>query len=406
MSRTKRGGAEGASASSSLAALRFGRRGRFLVPLAERRAVGWFFGHLFVPHGRRERLLGHAADRAARLPGGCERFAFSRPAAAAEALDAAGWLLDGSGRALLADAGIAGVPSPLIVTDYAGGSRRRTLVFLFPAGGGRPVAVAKLRPATAAGEPLAAEAGALRRLAAELPAALAAALPAVLAHGESDGREGLLLSALPGRSVWAELHARRPSLRRAARRLDAAVDWLLAFQAATRSDDAYVPPGWPEPAAGEPEPPWLRRLADRLARRPLPLAAGHGDFWPRNVLFDGDAPSAVVDWEAAVPAAPPFADLFSFAWSHGLAVARRRGGPRLPAERAFRHAFLDHGPLSRSLAPALRRHGAACGLDPDTLRDLFRLWLLQRAAGDPEGGPTWRTCERMLGRAGRSAFSG
>jgi Ser/Thr protein kinase RdoA (MazF antagonist) len=206
--------------------------------------------------------------------------------------------------------------------------------------------------------------------------------------------------------VWADLHAAAFPARRVSRHLAAAGDWLARFHAATRRDEVYRLPGWDELAAGEPgPPPWYRRLEERLEHRPLPLAAGHGDFWPRNVLIAAGALTAVVDWEAARWSAPPFEDLFAFAWSYGLDGPWRRGRP-LPAADAFRHAFVDDNPLSRAVAAYLSRYGTAFALDGETLRDLFRLWLRTRPAGDPEGGDTWRTCDRMLGEAARSAFSG
>jgi hypothetical protein len=402
--------AEGAEA----AFLALGSRGRFLVPTGERRVIRWLFRDHFGPHGRRERLLRWAVGLAAYLPvslaaavrdrrgGG----AAAEDDARAEALAAVAWLVMGEGRPLLEAGGVAEPPAWLAAADYAGTGRRRTLAFLFAAGGDRPRAVAKLRPLAAAGGPLSAEREAIEGVRAELPADLAATVPAVLGRRCAAGREGLLLAALPGRSVWAELHATSFPLRQAPRHLAAAADWLVRFHVATRRAEVFRLPPWDELAAGEPSPPpWYRRLAERLDRRPLPLAAGHGDFWPRNVLVAGGAVTAVVDWEATRRAAPPFVDLFTFAWSYGLDGPWRRGG-RLPAAEAFRHAFLDDGRLSRAVAAYLARYAGALALDGEVLQDLFRLWLRTRPADDLEGGDTWRICDRMLGEAGRSAFSG
>lgn len=412
---------------------RLGVRGRFLVPIDERRVVAWFFRDLFVPHGRRERLLRRAVRLAERLPVPLDvAFRDRRPLAevaadeaGGEALAAVEWLIAGAGRPLLAE-GLAAVgwprrsakrplpaegsapqrPSWLAAADYAGTGRRRSLVFLFAPGADRPAAIAKVRPADAAGEPLATEREAIDRVRAELPAVLAATVPRVLGWRRAAGREGLLLAALPGRSAWAELRSSAFPARAASRHLAAAADWLARFHAATRREESLRLPPWAELAPGEPgPPPWYRRLEERLARRPLPLAAGHGDFWPRNVLVAGGAVTAVVDWEAARPAAPPFDDLFAFAWSVAIDGPWRRGRPLPPAD-AFRRAFLDDGPPRRAVAAYLARSAAALGLDGDTLSDLFRLWLRARPAAHPEGGDTWRTCDRMLGEAARSAFSG
>ncbi|HEX6201396.1 MAG TPA: hypothetical protein VF100_00250 [Thermoanaerobaculia bacterium] len=389
--------------------------GRFAVPVESREAATWFFGDLFVPHGRRERLVramarraaGWGAPVAAAFPRRARRAALAGEAPWQDAVAAADWLLDGARRPLLDAAGLRGPVDSLLVADYAGSARRRTLVFLFAEGSPRPTAMAKVRPLAAAGSSLAAEREAIERVRGELPGDLAAAVPAVLGGRREDEHEALLLATLAGRSIWTDLHAAWRPARRAECHLLAAADWLARFHTATRREGTFRLPPWSQiAAAGEPEPPpWYRRLADRLARRPLPLAGGHGDFWARNVLLAGGAVSAVVDWEAARPAAPPFEDLFTFVWSYGLGFPWRGGGP-LPAGEAFRRAFLDDDPLSRAIAAALGRYGAAHGLDGETLGDLFRLWLRTRPADGPEGGDTWRTSERRLGEAGRSVFSG
>jgi aminoglycoside phosphotransferase len=387
--------------------------GRFVVPLEPRGVAAWFFGDLFVPHDRRERLVRAIARRAV-ASGFAVAAAFPRRAPLAvlagnarwaEAVAAASWLLGGGGRPLLDEAGIGGLVDTLLVADYAGSPRRRTLVFVFAERSARPVAMVKVRSLAGAGAPLAGEQEAIERLRRVLPGDLAATVPAVLGWRADDEWEALLLAALPGRSIWADLHAAWRPGRRAPRHLTAAAGWLARFHAATRREEAFRLPPWEEVAGDEPHPPpWLDRLAERLARRPLPLAAGHGDYWARNVLLAGGGVSAVVDWEAARPAAPPFHDLFAFAWSYGMGFPWGGGAPA-PRE-AFRRAFLDDNRVSRAIAASLGRYGAAGGLDAETLEDLFRLWLRTRPAGRPEGGDTWRTCERMLGEAGRSVFSG
>lgn len=406
--------AAGEQALPAGASNRLGVLGRFIVPAGERRVVGWFFRHLFVPHGRRERLLRHAVRLASHSPVSLahafrERRAIEDVAdqeAGAEALAAVGWVLAGEGRPLLAEGGVEGEPPWLAVADYAGTGRRRTLLFLFAAGDDRPAAMAKLRPTDAAGEPLSTEREAIGRVRAELPAGLAATVPAILGWRRAAGREGLLLEVLPGRSMWAELHASSFPARLASPHLAAAADWLVGFHAATRRGEVFRLPPWEALAAGERDPaPWYRRLEESLERRPLPLAAGHGDFWPRNVLSCGAEVTAVVDWEAATPAAPPFEDLFAFAWSYAVDGPWRRGRP-LPPEEAFRHGFLAENPLSRAVAAYVARHGAAFAVDGKTMADLFRLWLRTRPAGAPRGGDPWNTCERMLGESGSCAFSG
>ena len=365
------------------------RLGRFLVSAPGGPARRYVVDHLFPPHGRRERWLRP-------LPG-----SLVRPAAG-----------DGCG---LAEAAavldrLPGSPPGewILAGPRAEDRRERFTAFLFPpapagGAGAAPDRVVKLRRGRGAssetGAGLAAEGEALGALARELPEPLRRTLPAVLGHGMieygGEGWEFLVLSVLPGRSAYVELQADLFPARRAPGHLRAAGDWLARFHRATlRRAAAWSPPEWaPIAPDGEPEPPqWYRRLRSELDEAPWPLAAGHGDFWARNVLFgepgDGSLPApslpggdrlaGVVDWEHFRPEAPPFEDLFHFAWSYGAAFPWR--GRRRSPEEAFRRTFLAETAVSREVRRYLAAYAREAGLDAGALGNLFRLFLLTRAA--------------------------
>lgn len=391
------------------------RLGRFLLSRRSGRLAAWVLDRLYPAHGAATRGL----RKVARHSSAVARLALSEPVPAHAALcrEIAGVLAARE----LAGEWVLAVPGE---DDRRG---RYTLFLFGPPWEGCPVdRVVKLRrtaPETESADPsappsrsLAAEAGALEHLAGTLPEPLRRTVPRVLARregvgGTGDGSwEALELSPLPGRPAYVEQAGafRREAL--AARHLRAAVSWLAAFQRATiRRGEPWEPPAWEEIApgrlglgGGEPRPEWHRRLLAEAEDHPLPASAGHGDFWARNLLVpDGgrgagtrDEPAAgVVDWEHFRPEAPPFDDLFHFAWSY----ARGAVGWHRPAGDALERGFLDDGPLAGAIRRALYEHARETGGDAGALGDLFRVWLLRRARID---------AYRRLEEAGRSVFSG
>lgn len=384
------------------------RLGRFLLSRGEGAPLRHLFRGLIPPHGRRERWLRPLAARSGRLAraavgraegdGGStaavrvlERLLAAPPPGAEAAAGEGDWLLAGPG---------------------AEDRRGRWTAWLFPPGGKDPDRVAKLRREEAPGPGLAAEAAALDRLRRTLPDSLRATLPAVLGRGRAEGEAGtgwevLVLAALPGRSAYVELQAALARGRLPARHLPPAASWLARFHRATLlPGEPWRPPAWEELApAGEGRPPeWYRRLAAELADNPWPRAAGHGDFWARNVLFHGGGRGAglagVVDWEHFGDAAPPFEDLFHFAWSYGRAFPW--GGRRREAEEAFARTFLRETVVSLAVRRYLAAYARESGMDSGVLGDLFRVFLLTRS----EDRGTWLRLYRMLEGAERSVFSG
>ncbi len=215
-----------------------------------------------------------------------------------------------------------------------------------------------------------------RQIQARLTAELQCTVPAPLELAEIDGAPLLIERGLSGTAMLGQLGARRlwkrpsRSLRYA---LDAAAQWLAAFQTATQTERrlwtaadeedgalrAFERVGRGLDAAAR------RGLADELRRRLRPLrglelrwAAQHGDFWPGNILVDGNG-LGVVDWEVASPSGLCFVDplLFAFycvSWRALFEAERARaGGSALPSWlRTAVHRFVERAAAPVAGSPA------------------------------------------------------
>lgn len=386
--------------ASGWAGRSWGEVGRFVVSDRGGVAPRFLFSHLFPPHGRRERWLRAAAGRSA--------------AVARRGLEPAGEKAGGAGKELervLAGSDVEPWREWILARPHDDDGRGRLTAFLFPPGSDLPDRVLKLRHPDGEGGDLAGEARALERLRSTLPEPLARTVPTVLRYtgaGEAAGWEALLLDRLGGRSGYVELQGSFAPAGKVARHFRAAGRWLARFHRATlRPGEPWRPPSWqevaPEPAAPRPE--WHRRLEAELEEAPWPRAAGHGDFWVRNLLLPREGTGAdlpgVVDWEHHRLAAPPFEDLFHFAWSYASAYPWR-GRRRAPGE-AFERAFLRESEVAREVRRYLEGYARETGLDAGSMGDLFRVYLLMRPR--TEGGP-WTSLYRRLERAERSVFSG
>ncbi|HEX7186512.1 MAG TPA: phosphotransferase [Thermoanaerobaculia bacterium] len=330
---------------------------RFVLPADDPGIASYLFERLLAPHNLRERLRRSALVSVPVLAPHLPLQSLNGQEPALEMVTAilgellSGTLLEGrSARWLL-------------VEDYAGNGRERLVLFLFATGETSPAAVVKLRRSGVAGNPLHCEAEALRFLAERLPADLRSSVPGVIVWREISGIEALMMSALPGVSAYVEMQGLLAPGRAVRRHFAAAAEWLARFHAAT--------------------------------------SASHGDFWARNLLVGPDGRAAVVDWEHFREDAPPHEDLFHFPLTYGLNYPWERWR-RLPPDEAFRCTFLEDNRVSRAVASYLSRYAAVAGVDPDDLRRLFDVYLETR----PESGLPWAEFRSLLGRAGRSVFSG
>lgn len=197
------------------------------------------------------------------------------------------------------------------------------LFLVFPDKEAQPCAVAKMARVLAGNASIEMEGRHLQQTLETLPADLGTVVPRVMQTGSFNQRSYVLMSTLPGRT---ELH-HTWNTRRAAKtsaRINAALLWALRMARASLG-----------PSVGIQE--WLRsdnaeQLVDRLPADSLekksrdllvealrnawhtrwPSGWTHGDYFPGNVLFEGNAISGVVDWSLASAQRPFFFDILTY----------------------------------------------------------------------------------------------
>ena len=282
--------------------------------------------------------------------------------------------------ALLGSGGTGVLPALL-----AGGEGAWSRVVLLPFGPGdaQPREILKLPRTPEHNEATEREQRTLARLGSILPADLAAGVPSARGLRTWSGLRVGTESFVGGSPV-----GRQPR-RRADRALDAAVDWLIRLDSATR-----------EALSDEPRPPTrevlddafrstVERLrlplaiedvcarfgVDRVGERLLPLVWQHGDLTPLNLRWDGRR-HTVVDWESARPG-PALCDLLylllHWPW-RGLPRFGEAPGQVLDA------LFLSGGSRAAdAVATQVRRYSAALGLDDVHAGPLLLRMLSQQA---------------------------
>ena len=229
--------------------------------------------------------------------------------------------------------------------------RRRLLAFLFDRDSETPFAVAKVQSDLRNGS-LQTEAGALTSVRGMVPVELRKTIPDLLRTCSDSRGEVLVVSALPGRSAWQELHASLLPSWRIGAHFEYAGRWLAAFHEATRHDDETT--------------------------------AVHGDFWAHNVLHDSNDDIAVIDWENFTSAGSRYIDLFHYPLTYGQAYPGRFYR-QLDAETAFARTFLQKNRLSRAVRDYLDLYRARTGIPRPRIAAAFRELLASNAT--PEGTP-------------------
>jgi hypothetical protein len=376
------------------------------VPTGAPQAVRWFVDSVWTPRSRRERWLGRLA---ARLPAAAALSLLARGSRARGALGAA----DTGRRLLRAAAGDQASGScALGWSGYAGTGR--ALDFVFLAGESLPRWVLKWGR-MGVGASLSDERDRLVRvrtlLAGTSADELVETLPEPLAYGVDGEHEWLLLSALQGRTLDADLARAPRDGARGRRHLVLGAEWLGRFHGGTEPGpeagrELELAPG--ELGAE------LESLARAIADGALPRAASHGDFWPRNILVTPDLArvSGVVDWESARAGGLAHGDLFDFVLSYAALVAEGAGAERAMA--AFRLAILSPEAFAGGVRAGLDAYAETAGLAPRWLEPLFRLYLSELAAGArelrlapaPDRPEVARTWIALYANAKRSVFSG
>jgi aminoglycoside phosphotransferase (APT) family kinase protein len=209
-------------------------------------------------------------------------------------------------------------------------------------------------------------------------------VPIPCASGTLDGYRYRVDTALSGRvrlDGLAESSGRR-------RLLEAAAEAIHALHRATATDvelDDRLGAGWIDGAADDVlrhggAPARERRLREvtdelrtALAGRRLHVSWIHGDYWPGNLLFDGDVLCGIVDWDAATPAELPVLDLL-----HLVLYTRRLTSGRELGEIVRDHLRGDEWPAEE--VQLLDRYGDWAHESALSPRQLLLLYWLRHVA--------------------------
>jgi len=253
--------------------------------------------------------------------------------------------------------------------------RRRLLAFLFDGAGKTPFAVAKVQSDLRNGS-LQSEAAALTNVHGMIPAELRKTIPDLLRTHSDHRGEVLVVSALPGRSAWQEMHSSLLPAVHVDAHFACAARWLASFHEATHHDDETT--------------------------------AIHGDFWAHNILHEGNRDVAVIDWENFTPAGSRYIDLFHYPLTYGQTYPGRFYR-QLDAESAFARTFLHENHLSRAVRGYLDVYSARTGIPRASMAAAFRELLVRNTAPESKPHPgvrhlPWTRFVTMLDAAAETVF--
>jgi aminoglycoside phosphotransferase len=345
--------------------------GRLVLPAGAERARAFAADSLVTVHRRRDRLRTAIGGD---LLGGEERLVDQSPAQ----LATDGILLGGVEDELIA-AWLGRATEWVILRDYAGSERAKSLIFLFGAAEPNPFALVKIRAQASVAPRLERELEAIAAISERLPATLSSTMPKVLDYTRGSDAEVLVLAALPGRPIGISMQRSARPHASHRRHLESAGAWLGSFQRST----APIP---------------FRGTIDERT-------AVHGDLWPRNVLTAAESQvSGVIDWEAGAVSGPIWMDLFTFPLLFAM-------GPGEDAARGFRRAFLEESAARRAVDGYFDAYCATSGLPRGALRALFDEFAADSAGiAGKEGGwrasLDWASIRQAVALSNRSVFSG
>jgi aminoglycoside phosphotransferase (APT) family kinase protein len=245
-----------------------------------------------------------------------------------------------------------------------------------------------------------------------LTAGLERSVPAVCELVVDDGDRFLVFEHMAGDRISEYVDGTRPRhARRVEASMRAAIEWLVRFQQQTTgavaplasfgegfdaASAAYLRAGHqPTPVRA-----WLEEMSTVIAGGAgvnVRLVCCHGDFYPGNVLLDGDR-VRVIDWETMRVDAAQTDDLFSYFMSYRLPASRSPGKDHVLD--SFRFVFLDDNWLSRMVRRVIAHYASQTGMvEGRPLEALFASYLLRQATLEAGGAME----HKMMAREGWQA---
>lgn len=119
----------------------------------------------------------------------------------------------------------------------------------------------------------------------------------------------------------------------------------------------------------------LQSQAAGLGVVTLPCGASHNDFWPGNILVNGET-LGIIDWEGCLQKDLPFHDLFFFLATYATHYPWQ-GWKKVNMFEGFRCGFLETNWLSSLLRDTATAFFTQLGLGPSHLVFFFHVFLLE-----------------------------
>ncbi len=276
-------------------------------------------------------------------------------------------------------------PLQLIKIGDPTAQAQKVTVLVFEKGEAEPLLVLKAARGETYRQFLMAEYQALTALAPRPD--LAGRIPFPLALFEHDGILVVLERTLPGVSLleYLQIRARRRPFE-ARQDLMWACDFLLRLRKSTRLGQVLPPLDVQarltalEAAHGPLTLPsgylnWLLEQEKAFNSTRLLQSAGHGDYWPGNLLLTAEG-VGVIDWEGYRENADPFFDLFFFLTTYVLDYPWL-GWQDCAPEEAFARGFLEHNWLAEIVRENTLAYFAQLNLTPTLAAFAYQNFLME-----------------------------
>ena len=133
----------------------------------------------------------------------------------------------------------------------------------------------------------------------------------------------------------------------------------------------------------------LQREIQRFDGISMPLTASHGDFWPGNILINGNG-MGVIDWEGFQPKRSPLWDSFLFITTYARSYPWH-GWKWMLKHQTFEKAFLEENWFSRNVRQYIQQCLKRAQLPISAAHLLFSEFLLCKAEAEKGSDPVqWR----------------
>lgn len=266
--------------------------------------------------------------------------------------------------------------------------RSYVMLFVFLEGESAPSVVVRIPRTHRAQQRMAEQHENIQELRGQLPSSLISTLPRPIGLFELDRRLVWIEHAVPGRPMASIVASSRRWIRM---EFKLALTWLLQFHRVTMVG--------PEPfddrmlqhtvkdiiqyaerlnSFRDTEKEFIQGVAAKAHEclgLLVPHGWVHGDYWPRNILSNGEQ-FYVTDWENCDNDSLPFLDLFLFPLGYGLALGHRK---RMSPLAAFDWSFFQPGIVLEEGTRFIVSYFREMGIDPRFLDVFWPITLLQLA---------------------------